>query len=188
MRPVTPAQIRRRSPGPDWLLTVVFLLILGALALWLRAPEPPVGGHVLVVDGDTLRMSETRIRLIGIDAPELEQSCTDARGGSWACGTAARDQMRALVSGQEVTCTPDGADRYGRMLAHCSAGGHDLGQMMVEAGLAVADLEYAPSEVSARSGHKGIWAGSFELPSQWRADHGESAESPIAGWLRAWFR
>src|ERR1700730_15860074 len=39
----------------------------------------PLVGAALVVDGDSLEISGARIRLTGIDAPEMRQTCTDAR-------------------------------------------------------------------------------------------------------------
>jgi endonuclease YncB( thermonuclease family) len=43
------------------------------------------------VDGDTVQIGSTKIRLSGIDAPETDQLCLDAKGEGWACGLASRD-------------------------------------------------------------------------------------------------
>lgn len=50
-----------------------------------------VEGNVRVVDGDTLVIEDgkggkERIRLLGIDAPESKQMCTDSKGSAYACG------------------------------------------------------------------------------------------------------
>src|SRR5205807_160216 len=49
----------------------------------------PLVGTALVVDGDSLEISGARIRLTGIDAPEMRQTCTDARRETWSGGMAA---------------------------------------------------------------------------------------------------
>jgi endonuclease YncB( thermonuclease family) len=45
-----------------------------------------VQDRVAPIDGDTLKSSTTEVRLYGIDAPELAETCTDANGKEWACG------------------------------------------------------------------------------------------------------
>ena len=62
-------------------------------------PHPSLIGKVWVVDGDTIDMSGTRIRLIGIDAPESAQSCTDADGRPWLCGRAATRALKDPLGG-----------------------------------------------------------------------------------------
>ena len=47
-----------------------------------------------IVDGDTLAIGETKIRLEGIDAPESDQLCLDRNAVKWNCGIAARDPLR----------------------------------------------------------------------------------------------
>ena len=65
--------------------TVMVIVLIGSLGVyaverWMRKPDAPVSGNAFVADGDTLTISGTRIRLIDIDAPELDQTCTDAQG------------------------------------------------------------------------------------------------------------
>ena len=81
---------------------------------------------VYVVDGDTLRMGETALRLKGMDAPEMRQSCT-RDGASYPCGKAARDALINLVGRRQPQCWITGRDRYGRSLARCSVDGRDIG-------------------------------------------------------------
>ena len=86
-------------------------------------------GNAVAVDGDTLDMTGTRIRLFGIDAIESEQTCT--RGGAeWACGAEARRVLAALVRGRDVTCQQRDIDVYGRIVAVCRAGGLDLSEAL----------------------------------------------------------
>jgi endonuclease YncB( thermonuclease family) len=97
--------------------------------------------------------------------------------------------MVALVGSGSVMCQPQGRDRYGRMLAHCSGGNADLGGAMVTAGLAVADGQYYHEEALADAAKAGIWAGPFTPPRQWRESHGSGeAEPGFMETIRAWFR
>lgn len=107
------------------------MLLAAALILLCTAPT--------VHDGDSLRCDGERVRLIGIDAPELADSprCHDARKARSDCdqgrAVVSRDYLRSLTRG-EVRCTVEARDRYGRALARCNAGGVDLSAAMIEAG------------------------------------------------------
>ena len=85
-----------------------------------------------VVDGDTLVIGTTKIRLEGIDAPETDQICLDARGVRWTCGIDARDSLVAHIAGRDITCTSSGIDAYNRMLSTCRVMGEDLNGWMVQ--------------------------------------------------------
>ena len=126
-------------------------------------------GRASAVDGDTLRLNDNRIRLKGIDAPELGQSCTGGDGRSYSCGQTARRALVDLMAGQTVRCRAAGRDRYQRILARCTVSGADLGTRRVEQGWAVSyGRDYEREEARARSGQAGLWAGAFERPQEWR--------------------
>jgi endonuclease YncB( thermonuclease family) len=170
-------------------LAIVLGAMLAALLLHLLQPAPaPFGGSASAVDGDTIRLAGERVRLVGLDAPELAQSCTGADGRQWGCGTAARRLMRQLLARGEVTCTPQGYDRYDRVLARCSAGGADLGAAVVGAGLAVADGGYLAEQAAAQGRKAGIWAGSFTPPAQWRREQQGETEPNLFDVVRGWLR
>lgn len=95
-----------------------------------------------VVDGDTLRCGKTRIRLSGIDAPELPGHCARGRACTPGDPFASTDNLRALVSGAVMTCRQTDTDRYGRTVARCSVRGRDLSCAQVAGGFAV--RRYAP--------------------------------------------
>ncbi len=88
-------------------------------------------GHVTVTDGDTLRMGKVRIRLWGIDAPELRQTCGDLRAGLMAT-----DALTDFIADRPITCETVDRDRYGRAVATCAVDGADLGGLMIRAGWA----------------------------------------------------
>ena len=130
-------------------------------------------GAVRVGDGDSIDIGRTRIRLHGIDAVELAQHCKDAAGVDYACGEEAKQTLQALIGNKTVRCDErHGVDQYGRVTAVCTADGMDLNAAMVDSGFAVAyrqhSLAYVPNEDRAKVAKKGLWAGTFEMPSQYR--------------------
>lgn len=147
-------------------------------ALFLLLVAPPavaetVAGRARVSDGDTLRLGDDRIRLHGIDAPELDQTCT-AGGRAWACGAWARGRLERLADGRQVVCDVVDVDDYGRLVAACSVAGRDLGASMVAEGAALAYRRYSdrylPEEDAARQAGIGLWQGGFETPEDHRRD------------------
>jgi endonuclease YncB( thermonuclease family) len=168
-------------------LAVGVLIVVLALGYTLVKPSTTIGGRAEVVDGDTLKVGGTRIRLLGLDAPELQQTCTDASGADWGCGRKARSFVVGLVANRAVTCTSPRRDAYGRALAKCSAGQGDLGAQIIGAGWAVADFDYGAEALRAQSGKLGIWSGPFVQPSEWRRTHGE-APAGFWDWIGSWFK
>ena len=160
------------------------ILVLAGIALLAAALEPslpPVIGQARASDGDSIRLGETRVRLLGLDAPELSQQCDTETGDQWPCGRVARDRMAALLASGPVDCQPDGKDRYGRTLATCTVGSHDLGATMVAEGLAVSSGPYWREEAVAREASLGIWIGGFDMPRQWRDDN--ARPSGLMQWI-----
>lgn len=138
---------------------------------------------VRVADGDTIELGGQRVRLQGIDAPELHQECRDAAGRNWACGRRAQSELRKLIGNDAVQCEQRTKDRFGRSVAVCRAGGRDLGEAMVRAGFAFAYPDwaspYGPAEKDARARKAGLWAGSFQNPRAWRDEHPRDGRPPV---------
>ncbi|MCG6113446.1 MAG: thermonuclease family protein [Paracoccus sp.] len=155
--------------------TCVALLTLGHAASGQAADlsGPIPAGAAEVVDGDGLRVRGVVIRLHGIDAPEHDQSCQDARGAIWHCGEIATDRLAQMIADTTVTCTELDRDRYDRSVALCEAAGVDLAEAMVAEGLAWAYLRYsdtyAPAETTAREQGIGIWSGVNQPAWEYRA-------------------
>jgi endonuclease YncB( thermonuclease family) len=130
-----------------------------------------LSGVARVIDGDTIDIRGTHVRLNGIDAPELKQTC-EANGQTYACGEQATEALIVLVGARPVKCAETGRDRYQRIIARCQVDSVDVGAWMVEHGWAVAfrkySLEYISAEDRARSAKLGIWAGTFDMPEDWR--------------------
>ena len=133
-------------------------------------------GKATVIDGDTITIKNAKIRFSGIDAPEKNyrgqtQFCRGPKG-VWACGKKASSKLKKLINGQEVQCTNEGKDKYGRTLSISYANGVDLQAEMVRSGMAVAYLRYSNryenEMVEAMTAQVGIWGGPFVEPEQWR--------------------
>jgi endonuclease YncB( thermonuclease family) len=153
-------------------MAMLALIVAIAVALqWARIGEVERRGQAEVIDGDSFRLAGHELRLKGLDAPEYLQTCTDASGRENACGKTARRALAALVVNHELTCTETEKDRYGRGLVTCSVEGRDIGEAMVLQGMAVAYGGYERAEAEARAAKRGIWAGSFERPADWRKRH-----------------
>jgi endonuclease YncB( thermonuclease family) len=180
------------------LTLVVFLTLAAALTAW-RALEPTaevksvssswtgiIVGYARVIDGDTLELSGTKIRLDGIDAPESMQTCV-INAQAYRCGERAMQALVDLVKGHTVRCEPTGMDRYRRTIARCRTdeSGVNINSWLVSEGLAVAyrrySREYIPEEYLARIAGRGLWAGTFQMPWEFRAerrnDHGRTSHS-----------
>lgn len=131
-----------------------------------------ITGPAIVVDGDSLRVKGQRIRLFGIDAPEIEQSCTFVTGASWACGRESRDMLVRFIGVDPVSCREQDRDRYGRMVASCTVRGEDINRAMVRDGMALAytrySAKYLGDQDKAKAEKRGMWAGAFADPEKWR--------------------
>jgi endonuclease YncB( thermonuclease family) len=176
-----------RRPGVvGWrLLALAAVPLAAVLATWLDPLPADIAGQARAVDGDSLLLAGNRIRLVGVDAPEADQHCWDAAGATWACGREAHRRLVGLVARTETVCRPAGKDRYGRILAACEAGGRDLARTMVVEGMALARPNHAAEQSAAREAGRGIWAGRFSEPRQWR-DQGPSEEPVPDIWEAVW--
>jgi endonuclease YncB( thermonuclease family) len=132
-------------------------------------------GTARAADGDTLTLDGHRIRLVGMDTPELTQICK-RDGADWRCGVAARSRLAEFLRAGATTCYTQGTDKYDRWLARCENAAGDLGERMVREGLAVAYGGYEREEQFARAERKGLWGTEFDMPQQWRKTNGRPQE------------
>jgi endonuclease YncB( thermonuclease family) len=147
---------------------------------------------VRLSDGDSFRLGDQRYRLNGIDAPELHQECKDEKGHNWSCGIQARSELRRLIGTHPLECKAVTVDRFGRVVATCHAGGRDLSEEMVRSGFATVFTRngvaspYERAQREARTEKRGIWGGSFDIPSDWRRANPREGE-PAPGFnAREW--
>lgn len=151
-------------------------IVLFALLTCAHSQASPITGDIKgqasVIDGDTLEIQGTRIRLHGIDAPESSQQCY-RQGQPWKCGQWAAQALDTILKGKHLSCSKKGSS-YGRVVAVCHVieTGQDIAQVMVRGGGAVAarkySMAYVPAETEAIAKEAGIWNSEFEMPWDWR--------------------
>ena len=138
------------------------------IALPALGAEPIASSRWRVIDGDTIDIA-IRLRLANIDAPKSPQTCQDANGEEWRCGLAATARLNQLVI-DEVSCVLHDEDRYGRYISTCASDGLNVQRVLVQEGLAVAEYgdSYREDEKQAQEEKRGMWAGEFQRPRDWR--------------------
>lgn len=135
-------------------------------------------------DGDTCRLkapdnTQIKVRLVGIDAPEMGKKSKKKKKEGQAGGQEAKDFLNKLVVGKTVTLRSYGADAYGRNLAEIIIDNQPANLKMVSEGLAEVyrgkpprgfDLTpYQSAQEEAMKSKKGIWGmQDYESPKEFR--------------------
>jgi len=157
------------------------LALLSTLAMLFPATPAVaqnIAGRASVIDGDTIEIHGTRIRLWGIDAPESNQLCRGDDSELYRCGQKAATALAGLLYAipRPVMCAPKDRDRYGRPVAVCKLGdpGPDIAHWMVSNGHALdwpkySTGQYTAAQQRAEGASAGMWAGSFVEPWRYRA-------------------
>ncbi|MFG3598400.1 thermonuclease family protein [Bradyrhizobium sp. RDI18] len=150
------------------------ILILMLLLLSGGARAGDFAGQASVVDGDTLEVHGSRIRLWGVDAPESSQLCRGEDSSQYRCGGKAATELDAFIARRPVNCSLVNLDPYGRVVATCSVGGIDLGEWLVRKGLALDWPQYSKgryegAQRDAERDGRGVWKGSYVEPWLYRA-------------------
>jgi endonuclease YncB( thermonuclease family) len=167
-------QERRRS---TLIASISILVASGALLYALHGvPQRDITGAAEAVDGDSIRLNGEDLRLKGLDAPELFQTCR-VSGRETACGREARAALRKLLTSGLTTCIGGERDRYSRLLVVCRVRGVDINAAMVRDGQAVSFGSYQSEEAEAKAAYRGLWAGEFERPRDWRLRHPRDSSS-----------
>jgi endonuclease YncB( thermonuclease family) len=153
-------------------MRVRIVTLAAATLVCVVAQAADLIGVPVIVDGDTLAIGATKVRLQGIDAPEIDQVCLNANSARWTCGIDARDQLISHIAGRVISCVSSGSDVYLRTLGTCSLGGENLNEWMVQQGWALAYVQYSSAYVRAeevaRTKQRGLWQGAFIAPWDWR--------------------
>ena len=143
----------------------IYLLLLSFNAAFLISYTPLE--NIRVVDGDTIRAEakgrEIKIRLVEIDAPEINQPF----------GAQSKNFLNRLLNEKDVTLISQGEDRYGRTLGEIYANGESANALMIKSGFAwvydryVKDSSLYEYQDQAKAENLGLWR----------------AKDPIAPWV-----
>ncbi|MFK7913086.1 MAG: thermonuclease family protein [Pseudomonadales bacterium] len=179
---------------------VVLMVLVVALQHLDQIADPAEQGDNLIgpafanaVDGETLFMRGVEVKLFGIDAVERDQQCQDATGLDYPCGRRATQALQERVQNQDVVCWPAYAISSLKVLGICALQqpgvttpdnlgdflelyrADTLSRLQVEQGHALSvgfgEERFAEEQDQAQTLRQGIWQGSFEPPSNWRARH-----------------
>ena len=110
-----------------------------------------LSGQAGIIDGDTLEIHGTRIRLWGIDAPESNQLCRGDDSIQYRCGAKAANDLDSFLAKRPIDCVPVSLDQYRRTVATCSVDGVDLADRLVRNGLALDWPQYSKGKTMGRN-------------------------------------
>ena len=153
-----------------------FLIIL-QLILYSSASfaEKIIEGKAIIIDGDTIHIGKNKIRLHGIDAPEIEQTCK-IEDKIWNCGIESSANLKKLIGKKNIKCEVNDIDRYKRYVAECYLNNLNINQYMVRQGWAIAyryySKQFIEDEKIAQKYKLGIWQGTFIEPYLFRKNNG----------------
>lgn len=133
---------------------------------------PSTSGAVGVVSGDTLTLNGRVIKLFGVAAPDISQTCADMSGRGYKCGQQSIAWLSSWLADNEVKCHIINEDERGVLSGVCMLGPYDIAAALVNAGWAVADTRqtqiYAPYQNQALKNKRGLWQGEFYMPWDWQ--------------------
>ena len=90
----------------------------------------------------------------------------------YQCGVISTNKLRSKINNKLIICKSNNKDRYNRFIAECYKNKTNINRWMVSNGYAVAYRKYSKKFVSlenlAKKKRLGLWAGTFEMPWDWR--------------------
>tara|TARA_Y100000590_G_scaffold151491_1_gene174063 strand:- start:5863 stop:6372 length:510 start_codon:yes stop_codon:yes gene_type:complete len=138
-------------------------------------------GYAVVVDADTIKIGNYKIRLFGIDAPEKKQFCEKpylnliifSFNERYPCGKVSTDALKEFVKEKIISCEiEEKKDFYKRYLGTCFKNKENINSWLVKNGYAVAYKKYSKKylldEQYAKKNKLGLWKGTFVRPEKWR--------------------
>jgi endonuclease YncB( thermonuclease family) len=154
------------------------LTLFAALAVCGAAFAADVIGLASVIEGDTVEIHGTRIRVFGIDAPGSDQLCRNEESELYRCGQKASNALFDFIARRPLECVEVDRDRYNRSVAVCSVGATDIADWLVRNGLALdwpqySKGDYADAKAEAKREQRGMWGGSFKEPWNYRPAGGQ---------------
>ncbi len=126
---------------------------------------------VKVIDGDTIKIGNEKIRFGGIDAPELKQICFKNEE-KISCGILAKNILKKKIGKETPKCISEGKDVYKRTIAECFINEESLSKFLVSNGYAFAYRKYSrkfiKDERFAKKNKLGLWSMKFMFPWEFR--------------------
>ena len=139
-----------------------------------------ISNNIKVTDGDTIVINKEKIRFVGIDTPELKQTCAKDDEKIF-CGEIAKNLLIKKIGNEIPKCISEGKDRYNRVLAECFVNGESLSSFLVRHGYAFAYRKYSKKfikdEEYAKKNKIGMWVMEFEFPWNFRKNKTKKALS-----------
>ena len=129
-------------------------------------------GRAFIIDGDTLTINGTKIRLVGVDAPEISQKCKINKHVE-NCGEIVKLRLVQATDSKDIICYSHGRDLYGRVLGECYVEDININKWLLREGLAVyyynKDFKgYKILETLAKQEKVGLWVYEFQNPKEYR--------------------
>ena len=127
--------------------------------------------NLKIIDGDTIILNEKKVRFLGIDAPEIKQTCIQ-NDQKVECGVFAKMLLVKKIGNNIPKCISEGKDVYKRTIAECFVNGESLSKFLVRSGYAFAYRKYSnkfiKDEEFAKANKLGMWAMTFQYPWDFR--------------------
>ena len=101
---------------------LILLIILLSFSNFVFAKT--INGKPRIIDGDTIHIKNNKIRLHGIDAPEIKQTCKIGNE-EWYCGKQSTKELKKLINKQNVECVINDVDVYNSCLLYTSPSPRD---------------------------------------------------------------
>ena len=159
---------------------VKYIILILSLFFFQILKASEIVGFPKVIDGDTIKIQSYKIRLEGIDAPEIRQKCKKPYlqimflnfQKEYYCGQISKKKLSQKIGNKLIKCILFGKDRYKRYLAKCFKDKVNLNRWMVRNGYALAYRRYSKvyilDENFAKEEKLGLWKGTFIKPEKWR--------------------
>ena len=133
---------------------------------------PAITGVSKVVNGNTLVLMGRTVRLFGVAAPDITQTCADGQGRGYRCGQQSLSWLSGWLSNNTIKCHILGEDKQGVLTGVCMLGPYDIGAAIINAGWSVADVRqsqiYVDYQNQASQSRRGLWQGKFYMPWDWQ--------------------
>ena len=144
---------------------------LGILVVSLLCSNISLANNLRVVDGDTIVLNGEKIRFLGIDTPELKQTCLKD-SEEVRCGMIAKKLLVKKIGNNTPICIGEKKDFYKRTLAECFINGESLSKFLVRRGYAFAYRKYSTKFIKdedfAKANKLGMWSMTFQYPWDFR--------------------